>query len=135
MNDERNVSKGNQYLFQSASFPGREAAEFSNAVRLYRLLTVLEGPPVEPSAEEVGVCSLPSPRAAQDPVSMVHLERWSLLFSLPWIIFQTGSQAGTRTGQPGLFAGHRFAVVGNQGRTPCRWPCWLSAPPPALAPS
>ena len=48
---------------------------------------------------------------------MVHLGEMepSLLSSgLSWLIFHRQAPAGTRTGQPGLCAGHRFAVVGNQ---------------------
>lgn len=63
------------------------------------------------------VCSLPSLRAAQDPVPVVHLgemEPSPLSSGLSWLVFHRQAPVGTRTGPPGLFAEHRRAVVGNQ---------------------
>lgn len=122
MNDERNAPKGIN-TSSNQQLPGREAAEFSgSAVRLCRLLTV-QGPPVEPPAEEVGSLFPALPQGCSGPC--VYGTPWrdgAFSSLLPWLIFHRQAPAGTRTGQPGLFAGHRFAVVGNQEGFPVGGP-------------
>lgn len=124
MNDERNASKGiNTSSNQLASRERGSLGFFWVSCVVVQVVDCTR-PSVEPSAEEKWGTFLPSPGLLRTPVSMVHTPRRDGAFSslLLRLYFTDRLLLAPRTGQPGLFAGHDFTTVENQGRTPCRWP-------------